>query len=120
MSATKQTVETIDRPFAGHFIGSADCRFFRTTDVGEKWRVSTVGDYHPSGLPDVGAHEIGYQRLYETMVFQLGRTICDCGCGAPEVSSWTEKDFKGYGTQQEAETGHASMVAKYRARVRRK
>jgi hypothetical protein len=119
-------MQTIDRDFPGHFIGADNCRFRQTTDVlGPRgWvRVSTVGEY-VSGTRDLlaehglegvwGEHpefdEIGYNRLYETMVFRLGDEVCDCGCNAPKVLDWSELDFAGYNTREDAEVGHQRMV----------
>jgi hypothetical protein len=122
--------ERVERDFRGHFVGSDSCQFFRTTDVlggpNGDVRVSTVGEYAPDiparfrrsvpttyGLFD----EIGWGRLYETTVFPLGTEMCDCGCGAPMVSAWSERDFGGHMTRDEATQGHEAMVAKWMAPV---
>lgn len=115
--------ERIERDFAGHFIAASSCRFYRTTDVGG-WRISTVGDYHPECPPSMPKHlawnedvpqEVGLNRLYETMVFPLGDKLCGCGCGAPEVSNWSERDFAGYNSEASAIAGHEAMVEKWAA-----
>lgn len=120
--------ERIERDFKGHFVAAADCQFFRTTDIlggpNGDVRVSTVGEYAPHlpahlrrsvpttfGLFD----EVGYRRLYETMVFSLGAELCDCGCGAPMVSAWSERDMEGYMTREDATRGHEAMVTKWSA-----
>lgn len=102
---------TIQRDFKGHLIVADMCRFFRTTDVDGKWRVSTIGDYHPGGQDK--ADTIGIGRLYETMVFRLGREVCKCGCKAPIVAQWSELDFEGYNTKLAATRGHLKMVRRW-------
>lgn len=86
----------------GHFIGAADCRFFLHTGVG-RFCISTIGDYHPGG--DTYPTEIGWQRYYETYVFDKKR----------KESRWVEIDGSHYQTQKQATSGHAAMVAKYQA-----
>lgn len=112
----------IDRDFPGHFIGAADCGFFRTTDCLQTGvRVSTVGDYRPGAknrsiaeILGTGAQTLGADdRLYETMVFRLGTECCPCGCEAPLVADWGELDMEGYTTQDEAIDGHRRMVERW-------
>lgn len=95
----------IEHGTAGHFICADRCCFRRHTSV-NGYRISTVGCYHPK--PGAAIEYIGLGRLYETMVFKLGDN------GQP--SSWTEIDFDGYSTEDEAQAGHEAMVAKYEAR----
>ena len=57
--------------------------------------------------------EIGYRRLYETMVFRLKpelRNEALCGC---HDAVWTELDSDGYMTAIDAQCGHVKMVSKY-------
>lgn len=102
-----------DRP--GHFIGSDRCRF-GVTDVVNGHIVSTVGDYR---MESGERHIIGHARFYETMVFKDSGKRCTkegevCSCGnLPQPESWSEVDFDGYMTEDEARAGHAAMVAKY-------
>jgi hypothetical protein len=102
---------TVERGFAGHFIGSNSCRYTRTTDIDGRWRVSTVGDYHPA--MSRSREEIGYKRFFETMVFALSPEACDCGCEAQKVASWSALEAEGYQTLAEADLGHAAMVERW-------
>jgi hypothetical protein len=87
---------------AGHFIGAPSCRFHLHTHV-HGYCVSTVGDYHPAHKPHDGpAEQIGYDRLYETMVFKLGPD--------DEPINWTEIEMEGYADDEEADAGHEAMV----------
>lgn len=63
-------------------------------DDDEKYKISTIflGINHNFG-------EEGPPLLFETMVFKRG--------------SWSEEDCARYATQEEAEAGHAAMVAKW-------
>lgn len=127
---------------AGHFICAEWCRFHLCTQVGN-FLVSTVGEYMPDApvretlaqsrgvvlegrgdarradyLNKVGFEQIGYDRLYETMVFKAGKP-CDsaeCGCGLPAISG-SELDFLGYNDAKSATDGHMRLVRKY-ARVK--
>lgn len=123
---------------AGHLIVGKDCRFHLFTKVG-KFVVSTVGEYLPSesvreilaksrgvkieGRGDarendymrkIGYEKIGFDRLYETMVFDAGKPcrLKTCMCGAPEIDG-SEKDFRGYNTAGEATKGHFEMCLKW-------
>lgn len=118
---------------AGHFICAPWCRFHLTTEVGD-FLVSTVGEYCPdapvreilaesrkvkltgkgderlgSFLDKCGFVEIGVDRKYETMVFRLSPDLCDCGCGARVVASWSEKMADGYNERADAQRGHYKM-----------
>jgi hypothetical protein len=100
----------IERDFPGHFICADRCRFFRTTDV-NGYRISTVGDMRYENK----MVEVGWGRRYETMVFRLGKRICNCGCKAPTVLKWAELDCAGYNSRKAAIAGHEKMVAKWEA-----
>lgn len=123
---------------AGHFICGSDCRFHLCTLVGE-YLISTVGQYWPdegvreilaksrgimlSGRGDerrndymkkIGYEQIGFNRLFETMVFKAGKRCADpdCNCGLPEIAS-SELDFEGYNTAGDAASGHVRMCHKW-------
>lgn len=96
-------IQWFGRP--GHFIGALNCCFRLHTRVG-KYRISSVGCYHPD-KPDK-AVEIGFGRLYETFVFRLGKD------GQPK--EWTEIEGIGSNSEDEANAAHEKMVAKYARR----
>jgi hypothetical protein len=124
---------------AAHFICGQDCRFHLATQIGP-WLVSTVGEYLPDSnvreiladsrgiqlqgqgdarradwMRKVGWESIGYERLYETMVFRAGKPCqsTECGCGLPELASGSELDFEGYNTAGDATRGHYRMCEKW-------
>mgnify|MGYP001617863885 CR=1 FL=1 len=124
---------------AGHFICGNDCRFKLNTFVG-KYIVSTVGelwsdrkvreihaevsdpkwlmenrdlkgDYFDSAyMKRFGYQEIGYARLYETMVFKAKKSKNKC-CPFTMVSG--ELDFEGYNKPEQAFEGHMRMCGKW-------
>lgn len=109
------TVKVTELGCPGHFIGARACRWRRHTQIGKKYRVSSVGDYYPehkSGRETLGAAPDSF---FETMVFEtLPRQVAqneDCGCF--EVKSFSEIDRKRYATAGEAQRGHEAMVRKY-------
>jgi hypothetical protein len=104
-------VEPIQRGFPGHFIAVRNCCFRLCHDVGTV-RVSTVGCYHPAHAVTDEPEEIGLGRTFETYVFRLTDALNDYGL--PEIDA-SEIDSEGYMSWQDAEAGHASMVAKYAA-----
>ena|SRR5690348_13711810 len=97
--------------FPGHFIGSRECMFRMTTQVGDVL-VSTVGKYQPRGTET--EQEIGYRRLYETMVFKVNGVcvIQDCGCGTPTIDT-AEIDMCGYNDPVAARDGHMALCRKW-------
>ena len=120
---------------AGHLIIAPWCRFHLTTQVGP-WLISTIGEYVPdepvreifatargiklegrgdSRLRDymlkIGFHEIGWNRLYETMVFKAGFPCKECS--VPHPNDYTELDMEGYDTEQDAQRGHDMMCARW-------
>jgi hypothetical protein len=92
----------------GHFIAADNCRFRLHTHV-NGFCVSTVGDYWPPMLPGRPAptepSQIGYKRLYETMVFPLGEN--------DEPSDWSGLEMRAYNSAEDAEAGHESMLRQY-------
>lgn len=128
---------------AAHFICGRDCQFHLATLV-NGYLVSTVGEYWPDRLVreihaeshdrgwlaenrhlrgDVfdaaymtrfGYERIGWDRTYETMVFEAGQPCLGvCNCGLPSING-SELDFAGYNDAGAATEGHMAMVAKYR------
>lgn len=115
---TKQTGrKVVELGCAGHLIVASSCRFRRHTQVGNDFRVSTVGDYYPDhrdGKRDtIGA---GDKSFFETMVFRTlkAQDTGNEGCGCHAVADWCEIDGKRYATAGEAQKGHEQFVAKYR------
>lgn len=129
---------------AGHFICGSSCRFHLATQVGQ-YLVSTVGQYWPergsreihAKIRDIKWHEankhllgdyydaaymkrfgyeqIGYNRLFETMVFKLKGEVCtakECNCGLPEIEP-SNLDFSGTNTAGEAMTNHIKLCKKW-------
>lgn len=103
---------------AGHFICSSWCKFHLTTQVG-RFLVSTVGEYVPLYKAQTEqmeraflsknpfGEEIGYGRLYETMVFETSG-VCEakgCACGLPMIIP-SEIKFDGYNNRKDANFGH--------------
>jgi hypothetical protein len=99
---------------AGHLCISNWCCFHLTTRVGE-YLVSTVGEYYPPHVNEIlrpkAPSDIGYKRLYETMVFKCGK-VCECGCGMP-TQAGNELAFMPYMKAGEATKGHMKMCEKY-------
>ena len=97
-----------------HIMGFALC-----TEI-PGFRISTVGDFRPvEGGP---RRQIGWNRLYETMVFRIapGDTVCSCGCGAASESriDYGEPvELIPANTAEEAERNHEIAVASYLARL---
>lgn len=89
---------------AGHFVAANRCRFHLHTHVG-KWCVSTVGDWFESD-PHGPPKEIGVDRLYETMVFEINED--------GEVESYAEAAaFAPYNDRDAANAGHMAMCRRY-------
>src|SRR5262252_4516621 len=112
----------VHMPHGAHFIGMSSCRFRLATFVGN-YIVSTVGEYvpdlvvleifaktrgidlHGKGveraadfLAQHGPVEIGFGRLYETMVFPARKATPEeaiCGCDY-RISDYAEVDMEGY------------------------
>lgn len=99
---------------AGHFICGQDCRFHLTTLVGP-WLVSTVGQLLFDSNVKIGYEPVGFDRLFETMVFRAGEPCKaeGCGCGLPSLSSANELDFSGYNDAAAATAGHYALCEKW-------
>jgi hypothetical protein len=99
----------------GHFIAAKNCLFRRHTQVGSKYRVSTVGDYYVDDKRQtIGAGDSDY---FETYVFRTtGKPAKGSeGCGCVEVAEWSEIDGNRSATAGEAQLCHEAFVNKYRA-----
>lgn len=105
---------------AGHLIVAASCRFRRHTQIGTKYRVSTVGDYYyPIEGKERQTLGSGADSFFETMVFETTGAPArgSEGCGCLKVKSWSEVDGVRYATAGEAQAGHERLVAKYRRKT---
>lgn len=123
-------------PHPGHFICGNDCRFRLNTYV-NGYIVSTVGELWPDsrvrqikaecagkkivGMGDqwdanyfkeFGFDTVGYDRKYETMVFEAVRSKENKCC--PYKITGSELDFLGYNDPVEAVKGHMKLLKKYR------
>lgn len=126
---------------AAHLIVGSHCRFHMATQVGD-YLISTVGEWVPpesmwdynaerkgitlKGKGDareadylrrVGFHEIGADRLYETMVFKAGEP-CDakeCNCGIPTIDGH-EFDMEPNNTKRDAQDSHMTLCHKWSRR----
>lgn len=100
---------------AGHFIGARNCAFRRHTQVGKRFRISTVGEYHPKENGPRETIGAGENSFFETYVFKTTGKPCedseDCGC--MEVADWSEIDGSRWATAGEAQKGHEAFVKKY-------
>lgn len=100
----------------GHLIVARNCHWRRHTQIGAKYRVSTVGNYYleRSKRETIGA---GPDDFFETMVFATTDNPAreNDGCGCLEVVSFSELDVVRYATAGEAQAGHEAMVEKYLA-----
>ena len=111
---------------AGHFCCGRWCRFHLTTKV-RGYLISTVGEMvlpSASGGSEVNeekflsknplGEEVGYGRLFETMVFKSSKYCCvkGCLCGMPVIDG-PEIDFDGYNTKEKATKGHMIMCKKW-------
>ena len=102
--------------FPGHFICAEKCRFHLNTRIGP-YRVSSVGDYHPSDA-DGKPQPIGNGRLFETMVFRLtGNGLGGDPNDPPEgiMANAREIAAKGYNDSREAEAGHYALCQRFDA-----
>ena len=106
---------------AGHFICAKDCRYRRHTQIGDSYRVSTVGDlfyeHEPEKRRTLGATEDSF---FETYVFETVSELAkeSDGCGCHEVKDWSEIDGSRWATAGEAQAGHEKFVRKYMKKAR--
>lgn len=111
------TARVVELGCPGHLIVANACRWRRHTQIGKRFRVSTLGDYFsPSGRATIGS---GPTDFFETMVFRTGRKQVEGSerCGCLEVADWSELECQRYTTAGEAQRGHERMVAKYAKKV---
>ena len=127
-------------PHPAHFICSSKCQFHLATYVG-KYIVSTVGELwnericreihakvcNPEWLKEnkhlkgdefdhayfkkFGYEEIGYERTYETMVFEAKKVKSKC-CPFKIIVE-KEVDFLGYNKPEDAVKGHMKLCNKW-------
>jgi len=99
-----------DSAHPGHFIAAEHCRFRIHTGVGH-FCVSTMGEYHPFGEEHPVRFDaiFGSGKLYETMVFDKRHKTDRLRYRALEIH--------GYDTADEARTGHARLIEKYRTEL---
>ena len=62
-------------------------------------------------MEKIGYEELGYKRLYETMVFKAKKS--DHKCCPYTASDWMEEDMVGYNTAEDAYKGHLKMCRKW-------
>lgn len=100
-------------PHAGHFIGGSSCRFHLNTYVGD-YIVSTVGEYDPKGRGWGKFEQLGYDRLYETMVFRaIKETEPTAMCCPYTILVSEEMEMDGYNDPVEAYNGHLALCKKW-------
>lgn len=130
-------IKEIWMPHPGHFICGFDCRFILNTYINGVI-VSTVGEYFPDApireinaksagivlkgqgderkydyMKRIGFEEIGYDRKYETMVFNARKSKSKC-CPYEIIVSEELDDFGSYNTPEDAFAGHYKILNKYR------
>lgn len=117
MNKTEQRkVMRVELGCAGHFICARDCQFRRHTQVGSKYRVSTVGnlyyDHEKGKRQTVGA---GKNSFFETYIFETTGepAVGSEGCGCIQIKDWSEIDGRRWATAGEAQAGHEQFVSKY-------
>jgi hypothetical protein len=101
---------------SAHFIANRACAFRLTTEITHRGRgvvVSSIGDYFVNDIK----MQIGANRFFETLVFNLTTKRLDCGC--PEIEDWNNIDFAPANTAQEATDNHHAMVRKWKKALRK-
>lgn len=99
-------------PHPGHFCAASSCNFRMNTYVGE-YIVSTVGEYVPEANRRSGKlEELGWNRLYETMVFRAIKSKDPCCPYRADVGGG-ELDMEGYNTAKDALKGHMALCLKW-------
>jgi len=106
---------------AGHFAASKHCQWKRHTQIGNSYRVSSVGIYTPPNENEMQTLGASKDSFFETMVFKTTskQNPDNDGCGCHFVSSWTEIDGKRYSTAGKAQKGHKQFVKEYARRARK-
>lgn len=104
---------------AGHLAVSNQCAWRRHTQIGSRFRVSTVGNYFPGRerkRDTVGSEPDSF---FETMVFEtIASPEPDSeGCGCLQVLNYDGLECKRYATAGEAQSGHERMVREYVAKT---
>lgn len=100
---------------AGHYIAAQSCRFRLHTQVGDDYRISTVGEmYYPhrDEMQPIGS---GPDDFFETYVFRTSAKPASGsnGCGCHEVTDWCEIEGHRTATARDAAEMHQKMVEKY-------
>jgi hypothetical protein len=105
----------------GHLIVSRWCQWRRHTQIGWRYRVSSIGNYFPRGDDKRSTVGSGPKDFFETMVFETSDNPADGaaseGCGCKAVKGWGEIDGTRYATAGDAQKGHERFVAKYRRKA---
>ena len=108
-----------DYAMAFHFICARDCWWQRATFV-RGFLISSVGDFRPKSLHG-RQDEIGCDRLYETMVFEVedGDRLCPCGCGAPHGERISLCEFRMEPAQNaiDANLNHERLVREHESKL---
>ena len=106
----------IEQPCPGHFICADRCGFHKTTYV-DGYIVSTVGEMTPlifGSSYGKKYEEIGYKRLYETMVFKAKKISPKPSCGCIfQMKKARDIEMLGYNNRKDAIKGHEELVKKY-------
>lgn len=102
---------------AHHFIGGKNCQFHMATQIGNVL-ISTVGEYFldeasMKKLGEKGPLDIGSGRKFETFVFKVANTLCDCGCGLNLIDDYIEIDALGANTRKDATENHMKLCVKW-------
>lgn len=122
-------------PHPGHFICARDCKFFLNTyvggyivsTVGELWpdsqvrkinastrgmKIEGIGDYWDADyMKKIGFEEIGFGRLYETMVFKAKKS--KDACCPWRMTDGSNLDFDSYNEAGDAFKCHMKMCKKW-------
>lgn len=99
-------------PHPGHFICGYKCQFKLCTYV-NGYIVSTVGEM-PSMFKPKQFESIGYNRIYETMVFKAEAQ--DEICCPYKIIVSEELDMRGYNTAADATKGHMELCEEWDAK----
>jgi hypothetical protein len=104
-------MQTVELGCIGHFICAHLCRFRRHTQLGDKYRVSTIGAW----MDEQGIMQTlggGPDSYYETAVFRTtNKKHADCDCNI--LRSRIELEMHRYPDARSAQAGHEAMVTKY-------